>query len=154
MSPAVRTPYQDTSVPVERSKEQVRQMLKAAGARGVQLTEAWDDDGQTTECHVRFAWPVGENFDAIQQVRLTVKPLPPEEGARSAWRVSPEQRERQAWRSLAWYLKAMLDAAEFGLLKFEDVFLSFFETDTGATIGERVVPMLEQGRLALPKGEA
>ncbi len=148
---APRTPYQDTSVPVERSKEQVRQMLKSAGARAIMLYEEWEP---TTTCHVTFAWPVGEDFASIQQVRLTVKPLPPEPGARtsSPWKVSPEQRERQAWRALAWYLKTMLEAATFGLLSFEDVFLSFFVGDDGHTIGETFIPMLEQGRLQLPKG--
>lgn len=151
---AARTPYQDTSVPVERSKEQVRQMLKAAGARGINLHEDWDADGNTTTCFVTFAWPVGEDFSSIQQVRLRVNPLPPEPGARTAWKVSPEQRERQAWRALSWYLKAMLDAATFKLLKFEDVFLSFFVAgEDGRTIGEVVIPQLEAGRPALPRAE-
>jgi hypothetical protein len=128
-------------------------MLKAAGARGLMLVEEWDKDSEVEKCIVRFAWPVGENFESIQQVQLSVKPLPPEQGARSAWKVSPEQRERQAWRALAWYLKTMLEAATFGLLKFEDVFLSFFVTASGETIGEHIIPMLESGRLQLPKGQ-
>ena len=47
----------------------------------------------------------------------------------------------------------MLEAATFGLLRFEDIFLSFVEGDDGRTIGEHVIPMLEQGRLALPRGD-
>jgi len=101
---AARTPYQDTSVPIERSKEQIREALRTAGARG-------------------------------------------------GWRVSPEQRERQAWRALAWYLKTMLEAATFGLMRFEDVFLSFVESESGQTIGEAVIPMLEAGRLQLPRSD-
>lgn len=145
-----RTPSQDTSVPVERSKEQIRDALKSAGARGVQFDELWEPE---TEFIVRFLWSMGEGFDAVVRVRLEVKPLSPEKGVRGGWRVSPEQRERQAWRALAWYLKTMLEAASFGLMRFEDVFLSFVEDETGHTIGERLIPMLEQGRLALPRGE-
>lgn len=66
---------------------------------------------------------------------------------------SKEQRERQAWRALSWYLKTMLEAATFGLLKFEDVFLSFFVGDNDLTIGEVLIPRLESGRLQLGAGE-
>ena len=149
MSPA-RTPYQDTSVPIERSKEQIREALRAAGARGMQLEETWDEEPRIL---VRFLWAVGEDYDAVVRVRLEAKPLPVERGARGGWRVSPEQRERQAWRALAWYLKTMLEAATFGLLRFEDVFLSFVESENGQTIGEAVIPMLEAGRLQLPRSD-
>jgi len=147
---AGRTPYQDTSVAVERSKEQIRDALRSAGAKGVQFDEVWEPE---TRLVVRFLWAVGEGFEQVVRVRLEAKPLPPERGARGGWRVSPEQRERQAWRALAWYLKTMLEAATFGLLRFEDVFLSFVEGDDGRTIGEYVIPMLEQGRLSLPGGD-
>lgn len=32
-----RTPYQDTSIPVERSKEQIREALRAASIRKLQI---------------------------------------------------------------------------------------------------------------------
>lgn len=147
---APRTPYQDTSVPVERSKEQIRDSLRSAGAKGVQFEETWGDEPRLL---VRFAWAMGESFDSVVTVRLEAKPLPPEPNARSGWRISPEQRERQAWRALAWYLKTMLEAAQFGLLKFEDIFLSFVEDGRGLTVGERIIPMLEQGRLRIGTGD-
>ena len=147
---AARTPYQDTSVAVERSKQQISDALRAAGAKGVQYDEVWEPE---TRLVVRFLWTVGEDFEQVVRVRLEAKPLPAEKGARGGWKVSPEQRERQAWRALAWYLKTMLEAARFGLLRFEDVFLSFVEDANSMTIGEHVIPMLEQGRLMLPRGE-
>jgi hypothetical protein len=146
-----RTPYQDTSVPVERSKETIRSKLRDAGALGVQIDEEWGDEPR---CRVRFLWPVvdGERIGRLV-VRLEVKPLPPEPGARSAWRVSPEQRERQAWRSLAHYLEHTLNAAHFGLIRFEDVFLSFIEDGTGRTVGDVMVPHLHgQALLELESG--
>lgn len=144
-----RTPYQDTSIPVERSKEQIREALKAAGARGVQFEEQWEPDLYI----VRFLWAFGDCFDTTVRVRLEVKPLSPEKGARGGWRVSPEQRERQAWRALSWYLKTMLEAATFGLMRFEDIFLSFVEGEDGRTVGEHIIPMLEAGRLQLEAGQ-
>jgi hypothetical protein len=145
-----RTPYQDTSVAVERSMQQVREGLRAAGARGIQIEDMWEPP----RILIRFLWPMGEDFTQIVRVRLEATPLPPEKGARGGWKVSPEQRERQAWRALAWYLKTMLEAATFGLMRFEEIFLAYVEDESGRTIGEVVIPQLEAGRLALPRGDA
>ena len=74
------------------------------------------------------------------RVRFAAQPLPPEEGARGGG-VSPDQRERQAWRGLAWYIESLTKAATFGLVPFEAVFLAYFEDPkTGQTIGEALIP--------------
>ena len=140
-----RTPYEDTSVPAERSKTQIAKALRAAGARGVQFDEEWQDEGSVVR--VRFAWPHGEEEETVTVVRLEATTLP------SSPRVSIEQRERQAWRGLAWYLESNLKAATFGLIPFEAIFLAHFEAPGGRTIGEVLIPQIEQGRLALPAGE-
>ena len=141
-----RTPFEDTSVTVERSKEQIRRFLRDAGALGVQFDEEWDPP----ICRVRFVWPL-EGAGQRQVVRLTVTPLPPKPGARDG----VAQRERQAWRGLAHYLEGTIKAATFGLIRFEDIFLSFMEAPGagGQTIGDVLIPQLEEGRLALPRGE-
>jgi hypothetical protein len=152
---SARSPYQDTGVATERSKQQISDALRAAGASGVQYEEVWKPEPQII---VRFLWAMGEAPESpVVRVRLMAKPLPPTKTRRvgSTWQgqtVTAEQRERQAWRALAWYLKTMLEAATFGLLRFEDVFLSFVEDENGRTIGEVVIPQLEAGRLMLPKG--
>lgn len=144
-------PYRDTQVSVERSKEQIRKSLRSAGARGLDLNEEWDNDGTITALLVRFYWPTEQGV--VVPIRMSAAPLPPERGARGGWKVSPEQRERQAWRGLAWYLESMVKAAQFGIVPFEAVFLAYFEDGTsGRTIGEVLIPQIESGRLALPKG--
>jgi hypothetical protein len=139
-----RTPYEDTSVPTERSKGQIARALRAAGALGVQFDEEWS--GEQTVVRVRFAWPHGDDGEGSTVVRLEATTLPP------SARVSTDQRERQAWRGLAWYLESNLKAATFGLIPFEAIFLAHFETPGGRTIGEALIPQIEQGRLALPAG--
>ena len=118
-------PYRDTSVAVERSKTQIRNALKTAGARGLQLEEEWEDDGTVSRCYVRFMWPT--DAGEMLRVRFAAQPLPPEEGARGGWQSRPTQRERQAWRGLAWYIESLTKAATFGLVPFEAVFLAYFE---------------------------
>jgi hypothetical protein len=142
-----RTPYEDTAVSVERSKETIRRLLKATGALGVQFDEEWSEPPRY---RIRFIWPI-EGLNHV--IRLEVSPLPPEPLSRgSGWRISPEQRERQAWRGLAHYLDGTIKAAEFGLIRFEDIFLSFIETTSGTTVGEALIPRLTAGPLQLEAG--
>ncbi len=145
-------PYRDTSVSVERSKEQIRKALRGAGARGMQMEEEWDADGTVAKCLVRFIWPTEKG--AMVRVRFDAIPLAPEIGARGGYKVSPEQRERQAWRGLAWYIESLVKAATFGLVQFESVFLAYFEDDNGRTIADHLVPRIEEGQLAIPRSTA
>ena len=145
-----RTPFEDTSVSVERSKDQIRRFLKDSGALGVQFDEEWGDE---PICRVRFVWPLDD--DNRQTVRLEVSPLPPRKGGYGKGAtITAEQRERQAWRGLAHYLEGTLKAATFGLIRFEDIFLSFMEVSPtdNRTIGDVVIPRIQAGQLALPRG--
>lgn len=149
-------PYATTDVPVGRSQDQIRATLAKAGALGVQFDEEW---GNEPRCRVRFAWPIQGAGEKVV-VRLEVTPLPPgddpgQRAKRRRMHVDADQRQRQAWRGLAWYLDSTLKAAVFGLIRFEDVFLSFIEDPaSGRTIGDVLIPQLEEGRLALTRGEA
>jgi len=147
------TPYEDTSVSVERSQGQIRRALQSAGALGVSFDETWDEP-RALFC--RFVWPIlreADNELVKMVVRIRVNPLPPERGARGGYRFDQEQRDRQAWRGIAHYLEATLKAAEFGLVRFEDVFLSFIEAPDGTTVGETLIPVLRDGgRLQLGTG--
>ena len=142
----VRTPFEDTSVAVVRSQEQIRKLLRDAGAQGVQFTEEW---GDPPTFQVRFTWPL-EGNGRNQAVRLMCSPLPEQVGR---VRKTADQRERQAWRGLAHYLEGTIKAATFGLIRFEDIFLSFMELEPmGRTLGEVVIPQIAEGRLALERG--
>jgi hypothetical protein len=147
----VTEPYRETNVSAERSKEQIRKVLRGAGARGMQVEEEWNADlGDVTKCLVRFVWPT--EAGAMVKVRFAAVPLAPERGTRGGWKVSPEQRERQCWRGLAWYIESLVKAAAFGFVQFEEIFLPYFEDDSGKTIAEHLVPRIEAGQLALPRG--
>lgn len=151
MSPV--DPYRDTSVTASRSKDQIAQSLRTLGARGMQLDEEWDEKQRVTVCRVRFMYPTEQG--AMLRVRFQAEPLPPEQSSRGGWKVSPEQRERQCWRGLAWYIDSMIKAAAFGFVKFEEIFLAYFEDSDGKTLGEHLVPQIEAGNVpALPRGSS
>jgi len=145
-----RSPFEDTSVTVSRSQEQIRKLLRDAGAEGVQFSEEWNPPA----FYVRFVWrmtpPDADAQGILQAVRLKVSPLA--ESHKGVVK-SQDQRERQAWRGIAHYLEGTIKAATFGLIRFEDIFLSFMELEPmGQTLGERVIPQMESGRLALMPG--
>jgi hypothetical protein len=142
-----RTPYEDTSVTVSRSQEMIRGALRKAGAEGVSFSEEWNPP----KCIVRFLWRPEDG--AQQTVRLEVTPLPAEGRSQAARERAAEQRWRQAWRGIAWYLDSTLKAATFGLVRFEDVFLSFIELPDQRTLGDVVIPQIRSGQLALGAGE-
>jgi hypothetical protein len=147
-----RTAFEDTSVSVSRSQEQIRKLLRDAGADGVQFSEEWTEP---PAFYVRFLWrmqpPDPDAKVVTQAVRLRVHPLP---AKHKGVVKSREQRERQAWRGIAHYLEGTIKAATFGLIRFEDIFLSFIESEPmGPTLGEVLIPMLEQGQRALMAGQ-
>jgi hypothetical protein len=152
MAATTRTPYEDTSVAVERSKEQIRTSLRTYGALGVEFLESWEPGNP--RCSVRFVWPLKEGDGLRQLIRIDVTPLPPKERPK----VTEQQRERQAWRGIAHYLEANLKAAHFGLVRFEDVFLAFMElpeghAHAGERLGDVVLGRLNAGQPALPPGD-
>ena len=125
---------------MQRSQDAIRKLLRATGALGVQFDEEWSDPPRY---RIRFIWPTDGGNHVI---RLEVTPLPAD------GRISVQQRERQAWRGLAHYLDGTIKAAEFGLIRFEDIFLSFIETTSGTTVGEALIPRLTAGPLQLEPG--
>lgn len=156
------TSYLTTSVPVERSKEAIRKLLIAFGARGVQFSENFD----TREINIRFA---KDSEGSLRTVNVTmIVPEPPQSKrprkkrgyrysrGRMVYDKTPRQRmeqmERATYRALHYWLKSQFEAVEFGLLSFEDVFLSHFEQVVGGkrmTIGSMIKPRLAAGGLLL-----
>jgi hypothetical protein len=156
--------YQGTSVSVERSKEAIRKLLIASDARGVQFSE----DFKSGAIEVRFAKLIGDNMRTVR-VGLAVKKPEKRAPRRGRWHGGHyragttdaermAQAERATYRALYYWLKSQFEAVAFGLLSFEDVFLSHFEWMVGGhrtTVGALVLPHLQDGSnfLPSPKGE-
>lgn len=156
--------YTTTSVSVEKSKEAIRQLLIHAGARGVQFSEDFEDH----LINVKFAKLVEGNLRTVS-VSLKV-PEPPQQKRqrtrgthRRGHYIPPksdrdrfDQMERATYRALHWWLKSQFEAVEFGLLTFEDVFLSHFEWTVNGkrtTVGALVLPHLSNGSNFLPESK-
>jgi hypothetical protein len=149
-----RRAYADTSVPIERTKEAIRSLLrKYEGVRGFQFREDWgtdtigfefgrlekgkDADGKAVEVPVVVKMMIHVAHEGRKKSQYSGKD----------W----EQRERQVWRALYHYLKSQLEAVEFGLRSFTDAFMADIVMREGRTIGDYVRGALLTGRLALPE---
>ena len=148
--------YKNTSVPIARSQEAIRKLLINFGVRGVQFSE----DFETRNVNVKFAKQINENMRTVS-VSMTIPEPPPAKkrrASRGIWRNGKmvysktdndrqEQMAKATYRALHDWLKAQFVAVEFGLLTFEDVFLSHFEwilpNGVVSTIGALVKPRIE-----------
>lgn len=146
-----RLAYRDTSVPVERSQKAIRDLLLAYGASGVQFTEEF----QAGQIMVRFAYipePDGDKKGRAYFIRL--KAQVPE----ASRQTKKEAMQRASWRAVFYALKSRMESVQYGIESFEEAFLAHFELgrDAGGnefTVGDRLIPRLRAGRLALTAGE-
>jgi hypothetical protein len=141
---------QDTAVPVERSRAEIEATLSRYGSTRFAYVVG-DSEAvigfQLNGKFVKFILPLPDlNADAfrIREFRrlgrlVRREPRSPEE-QRKAW----EQACRSRWRSLALCIKAKLEACAAGITTFEKEFLAHFVMPGGQTIGERLVPQLEE----------
>lgn len=145
MSPARRRAYAaETGVPVERSKQQLEQLLRAHDADGYHA--GWD----ATRDVVEFLWK--GNQIRFELPRPTKKDHQYTPGG--LWRsekqvvLAMQQADRQRWRALYLVIRAKLEAVEAGIAIFEQEFLSFIVVPgRNQTIGEIMVPRIKAGEM-------
>jgi hypothetical protein len=137
--------YETTTVAVEKSQADIRQLLRKHGAGRFEFGEATDDNG-TTWAALGFAM----NGRAIR-MRVPLKPINDQAAANKARRARSktlgeirgemiEQEAKRIWRVLAWNLKARLEAVEEGVETFEEAFLAhLLDERTGETVYEQLV---------------
>lgn len=154
-----------TSVPVERSRNEIEQILARYGAK--QFMYGWTMQGAI----IAFVVTVQSGQD--RQVRFEL-PLPSRDerrfthhsrGLRAATEAEKqwEQACRQRWRALALVVKAKLEAIASGIATFEDEFLAYTMLPSGETVSQWLSPQIEDAydpdkgimpktlRLALPE---
>ena len=131
----------DTRVSVERSKAEIEATLARYGAD--QLMYGWEASRAVIgfRCSVnmvRFilALPTPESDAFI------LTPTGKRRTATAAEKVY-QQAVRQRWRALTLIVKAKLEAIETGITTFEEEFLSYIVLPDNSTVGETLLPQLE-----------
>lgn len=152
--------YRQTTVPVSRSQEAIRQMLIKFGTRGVQFAEDFEDG----RINIRFGKLYNGNIRTVSVTMIVPSPPLPKHKPHRRYSYSArkyietrteherkEQMVKATYRALHNWLKSQFIAIEFGLLSFESVFLSHFEwileDGQARTTGEMMIPLLNQTKL-------
>ncbi len=130
-----------TAIGADRSKAEIERLLERYGAS--KFMSGWGD-GQAFlgfQCHgkmVKFVLPLPDSND--EEFNLT----PTGRRRRSGPNQAFEQEVRRRWRALALVIKAKLEAVSTDITSFESEFLAHIVMPDGKTVGEHVVPGIEQ----------
>lgn len=131
-----------TDVPCDRSELEIKRVVQRYGAW--EFISAWRADRALIgfkfhDRAVKFDLPLPDRRD----VEFTKTPrgrLRCQQAVNESW----ERACRQRWRALLLVIKAKLEAVESGITTFEDEFLAHLVLPTGETIGQCLLPRLEE----------
>jgi hypothetical protein len=124
-----------TSVPVERSEQEIKRTLQRYGATRIGIMSepkvaTLYFTVKDREIQLKIPIPVAETLVDGHKYRKWTKP-------------AAAQEERRRWRVMVLTLKAMLEAVESHITTFDEVFLAHVVMPgTGRTIGDLLVPKL------------
>jgi hypothetical protein len=152
-------PYAEgTKVTVSKSRDEIERTLQRFNASQLMwmrnddtrvVTAAFKRQGRSYKFEVPLPWP--------QDFLMTTKDRYGHSRRRTESQVKAalEQEERRLFRSLALFVKAILEGVESGIVKFDEVMLPFAILADGSTVAQRVLPQMEERgdvdlRLALP----
>lgn len=114
--------YAHTSVGAGRTKEQIESLLKKVGAVGFR----WDSELPEMRA--------SENACGFEQLSAMIR----WHGRNLAFRLRieyvEERQQRQNLRALYWYLKAKIEAIEFGIVDLEQEFMPYMLAASGQTL--------------------
>lgn len=122
-----------TSVPVERSKSEIEQILTRYGADG--FFSGWDHQTHLAILGFRHKG---------RQIRMQL-PLPKAADYRGSARAIEQtvaQDTRQRWRALVLVVKAKLEAVQSKVSTFEQEFMPYIVMPDGRTVGEIALPQI------------
>ncbi len=124
-----------TSVPVERSRQEIEAVLRRYGAD--QFVSGWEHGRAMLGFRVH---------DRMVRFEL---PLPQVTDYEWKWNATESQKqhhiaqdERQRWRALLLVIKAKLEAVESKIATFESEFLAHIVMPNNRTVGELLIPQI------------
>lgn len=141
----------DTRVPISKSQEDIRNLLARFGATKI----AFEDELQKGTQVLRFEYPMEEKMSVPIQFKIEIKGIFGwlEKNGRSSWNNDYlwKQSKKVSWRHIFDWTKANLNLVEFGLIPFENMFLSYFShvlpDGSYRSLGEFIMPKLHSGEL-------
>ena len=141
----------DTRVVISKSQEDIRNLLARFGAIKVSFEENFHTGTQM----LRFEYPIKEKITVPVHFVIETKGIYNwlEKNGRASWNNEylMKQAKKVAWRHISDWVKANINLVEFGLIPFENIFLSYFShvlpDGTYRSLGEAVLPQLYSGEI-------
>lgn len=114
-----------TSVSVERSQSEIKKVISNYGASGFVFGQGNGSAMVLFEINfkrVKFVLPLPKDLTSKQELQI----------------------ERSRWRCLLLAIKAKLECVESGITTFEKEFLAHIVMPNGLTVGEQIMPQIEE----------
>ena len=139
----------DTRVPVSRSQESIREILSKFKVISVSFEEDFTSGTQI----LRFEYPIKEGVIVPIHFVIAIKGIYEwlQKYGKPSWNSEyrMKQAKKVAWRHIFDWVKANINLVEFGLIPFENIFLSYFSrvlpNGKYESLGEAILPKLYSG---------
>lgn len=131
-----------TSVPVEKSLGEIISLIKKHGANRIAQME---EPGR-----LAMQFFLNDRLLRFQVTLPDLETIPKRDGGNRELTIPQrqaklDQRHKQRARALLLVIKAKLESVESGVESFEEAFLSNIVTPAGATVGDWLIPQIEEG---------
>lgn len=145
---------EETRVSVEKTRAEIESLLSRAGA--VKFGYMTETKGAAIACvlnnrSLRFLLPLPDRADRVFRFTPHRNVRRNDAEAYNAW----EQACRSRWRGLYLCIRAKIEAVQVGISTFEEEFLAHFVLSDGRTVGQSIIPQLNEcagsGLLLLPE---
>lgn len=119
--------YENTRVPVVNSQSEIKKLVMLRGGSGVAF----------------ISHPPMEGFEALMPI----------EGVTYKIRIVAsvpldsrdiERDQRRIWRVIYYHMKSVFEAAASGVMEFREMMLPYIVTKDDKTVGQHILPKLEQ----------
>ncbi len=137
---------ENTRVSTAKSKAEIEALLTKYGATG--FVTGWNDKGAAVGFvmqgkQIKFLLPLPDKTDKQYLYTPAGKKLRSSDESIKAW----EQDCRSRWRALLLCIKAKLEAVAQEITTFEHEFLAHFVVKGNQTIGDLLIPQLNEAQL-------
>lgn len=134
--------YDKTSVPVGRTQEAVKELIRKHAGFGTAFVSETDPTGQNGALEGFHAKVMIDGKPYAIRVMAKVKSAP------RGWTPKQrqdftEQEERRIWRVLFYHLKSVYEAADSGVMEFRELMLPYLVTAGGQTVAECILPRID-----------
>jgi len=114
-----KLPYATTNISIDKSKGDINNILRKAGADGIQWSELYRPERQAQVRFIKekkvYKLSIPIHLEDLESQRRNIAP------ARFDQYVN--QRERSMYRAMFHYIESLIKAQEHGLISFEEAFI-------------------------------